>query len=80
MANFTDVRETFLGIIDALSEAAKVLRKQNVRVFVRRGGPNESEGLALMKEFLAKEGLFGSVNGSNSPITTAVEEAVAFVL
>ncbi len=79
VANFTDVKKTFLGIIDALREVAPELRAQGVRVYVRRGGPNEAAGLALMSEFLKKEELFGSVHGSDAVITTAVEEAVAFV-
>ncbi len=79
VANFTDVKKTFLGIIDALTEVAPNLREQGVRAFVRRGGPNEAVGLALMKDFLEKEGLFGSVHGSDAVITQAVEEAITFV-
>jgi ATP-citrate lyase beta-subunit len=79
VANFTDVKKTFLGIIDALTEVAPQLRMQSVRVFVRRGGPNEAAGLARMSEFLKKEDLFGSVHGSNDIITTAAVEAIAFV-
>lgn len=76
VANFTDVKKTFLGIIDALTEVAPTLRKQGVRVFVRRGGPNESAGLALMKDFLAREELFGSLYGSEAIITAAVTGAL----
>lgn len=79
VANFTDVKKTFLGIIDALAEVAPQLRAQSVRVFVRRGGPNEAAGLALMSDFLKKEDLFGSVHGSSDVITSAVVEAIAFV-
>lgn len=79
VANFTDVRKTFLGIIDALSETAEILRDQKVKVFVRRGGPNEAAGLALMKEFLTKENLLGSVHGSGTIITKAVDEAIDYI-
>ncbi len=79
VANFTDVKKTFLGIIDALSEVAAPLREQGIRVFVRRGGPNEAAGLSLMKSFLEKERLFGSVHGSDDVITRAVEEAIVFI-
>lgn len=78
VANFTDVRTTFLGIIDALSESANKLKKSGVRVFVRRGGPNEAAGLALMKDFLEKEDLHGSVHGSSEVITSAVSDAIAY--
>lgn len=79
VANFTDVKKTFLGIVDALGEVAPKLRAQGVKVYVRRGGPNEAAGLALMKEFLEREQLFGCVYGSDSVITRAVEEAITFV-
>src|SRR3989338_2386528 len=79
VANFTDVKQTFMGIIDTLTETAERLRKAGVKVFVRRGGPNEQEGLALMKVFLKKENLLGTVYGSDTVITKAVDDAIAFV-
>ena len=79
VANFTDVKKTFLGIIDALQESADALRSAGVKVFVRRGGPNEAEGLALMSSFLEREQLLGSVHGSDAVITKAVEEAIAYI-
>ena len=79
VANFTDVKKTFAGIIDALTENAEALRKAGVKVFVRRGGPNEAAGLALMKTFLEKEQLLGSVTGSDAVITGAIDEAIAFI-
>ncbi|MDO8664826.1 MAG: ATP citrate lyase citrate-binding domain-containing protein [Candidatus Liptonbacteria bacterium] len=85
VANFTDVKQTFMGIIDTLTETAERLRKAGlpaqtgVKVFVRRGGPNEQEGLALMKTFLKKEGLLGTVYGSDTVITKAVDDAINFV-
>lgn len=78
VANFTDVKKTFAGIVDALTESAAALRKQKVKVFVRRGGPNEVAGLSLMEEFLKKEDLFGSLYGSNTVITKAVDDAISF--
>lgn len=79
VANFTDVKKTFAGIIDALSESAEALRTQGVKIFVRRGGPNEAAGLALMEEFLEREKLLGSIHGSDTVITKAVEEAIQFI-
>jgi succinyl-CoA synthetase beta subunit len=79
VANFTDVKSTFAGIIDALSEVAHLLRKGGVRVYVRRGGPREAEGLALMEAFLKKEKLLGSVYGSDALITSAVDDAISYV-
>ena len=50
IANFTDVKATFTGIVSALRKSAEKLKKANVKIFVRRGGPNEVEGLKLMKD------------------------------
>jgi len=79
VANFTDVGSTFAGIIDALLEVAPALRKNNVKVFVRRGGPNEEVGLSRMKDFLKKEDLFGSLGGSRAPLTEAVDRALTYL-
>lgn len=79
VANFTDVKKTFAGIIDALGESAEALRAAGVKVFVRRGGPNEAAGLALMEAFLKKESLLGSISGSDAVITQAIDDAIAFI-
>lgn len=79
VANFTDLAVTLDGIIDALSEQVNALVKQGVRVFVRRGGPNEKPALARLHAFLNEHGILGSVHGSEAPITTAIDEAIAFV-
>lgn len=50
IANFTDVKATFAGIVSALRKSADKLKKAKVHIYVRRGGPNEEEGLKLMKE------------------------------
>ncbi len=79
VANFTDVQKTFAGIIDALREQAAQLRAQQVKVFVRRGGPNEAVGLSMMRAFLEKEGLLGSVHGSAAVITAAIDDAIEYI-
>lgn len=76
VANFTDVRVTFRGIIKALSEVSDKLREGNIKVFVRRGGPNQEEGLGMMREFLEKENLLGSINGPEMILTDIVEPAI----
>ncbi len=79
VANFTDVQKTFAGIIDALGEVVPSLQKKNVKVFVRRGGPNEEEGLEHMKTFLTKNDLLGAMYGSSAPLTQAIDDAISFV-
>ncbi|MFX0013046.1 MAG: ATP citrate lyase citrate-binding domain-containing protein [Promethearchaeota archaeon] len=49
IANFTDVKATFTGIVSALRNSAEKLKKANVKIYVRRGGPNEKEGLELIR-------------------------------
>lgn len=79
VANFTDVRITFKGIIRALNEVSENLRSQNVKIFVRRGGPHQEEGLKILKEFLEKEGLLGEIHGPELVLTDIVEPAIQYV-
>ncbi len=79
VANFTDVKKTFLGIIDALKASIDELRAAGIKVYVRRGGPNEAEGLALMEKFLKDNELYGSVHGSDAVLTVVVDEALEAV-
>ena len=50
IANFTNVAATFKGIVRALEEYQTALREHNIKLFVRRAGPNYQEGLRVMRE------------------------------
>ncbi|CAG9106626.1 unnamed protein product [Plutella xylostella] len=50
IANFTNVADTFRGIISAIETYKDALVQYNVTIFVRRGGPNYQEGLRQMRE------------------------------
>ena len=76
VANFTDVAKTFAGVIKAIDEVADKLRAEKVKVFVRRGGPNQEAGLTQMEKTLAKHGLLGAVHDPQTPLTAAVTEAL----
>jgi succinyl-CoA synthetase beta subunit len=76
VANFTDILATFKGLIRAFEEMAPKLKNQRLKVFVRRGGPREEEGLRVMKEALEKLGIFGAVHDASMPIAAAVSEAL----
>ena len=76
IANFTDVKKTFGGIINAFRKAKAEGRLDNVRIWVRRGGPNEKQGLAAMKE-LQKEGFKIEVFDRTLPLTDIVDMALA---
>lgn len=77
VANFTDVAKTFAGIIQALDDEAGVLKKQHLKVFVRRGGPNQEIGLAKIKSALEKHGILGGVYDPDTSISDALGFALA---
>lgn len=79
VANFTDIRHTFKGVIQALNEEYQELHKQKVKIFVRRGGPHQEEGLANMKKFLEEKGLYGSVHNPDTVLTDVVKEALEYI-
>jgi ATP-citrate lyase beta-subunit len=76
VANFTDIAKTFAGVIRAIDEVADQLREQQVKVFVRRGGPNQETGLARIEAALTKHGLLGAVHSPATPLTAVVTEAL----
>ncbi len=79
VANFTDVRKTFQGVIQALEEEKTNLQKLGVKIFVRRGGPHQAEGLNLMRDFLQKNNLFGEVAGPEMILTGIVDKTLNFI-
>lgn len=79
VANFTDVKKTFGGVVRALKDQVNELSMHHIKVFVRRGGPNEAEGLALMRDFLETNGLLGSVHGSDVVLTDVINEALEYI-
>jgi ATP citrate (pro-S)-lyase len=79
VANFTDVAKTFKGLIRALDEKKSELVEAKVKVYVRRGGPNEIKGLKMMENFLSESGLLGSVHGHAEPLTLVVNEVKEYL-
>jgi len=57
IANFTDVKATFGGIVKAIKNSVENLKKANVKILVRRGGPNEKQGLELMRQVGEETGI-----------------------
>ncbi|OGH88623.1 MAG: hypothetical protein A3J93_00815 [Candidatus Magasanikbacteria bacterium RIFOXYC2_FULL_42_28] len=76
VANFTDVRATFRGIIRALEKNKITLQKMSTKIFVRRGGPGQTEGLASMQKFLNDNNFDGGVYGPELPLQKIVELAL----
>lgn len=52
VANFTNVEETFKGIVDALDEI-----KPTYPIVVRRAGPHDKEGMKIMQECATRNNL-----------------------
>ena len=50
-----------------------------MKIFVRRGGPHQEEGLAIMKDFLEKNNLLGEIHGPELVLTDIVKPALAHV-
>ncbi len=76
VANFTDIRITFKGVVKALSEVKGDLKDQGIKVFVRRGGPHQDEGLSNIKKFLIENDLIGVVAGPEMILPEVVHLAL----
>jgi len=76
IANFTDVANTFRGIIRALREYKKKLQDNKVKIFVRRGGPNYKEGLSNMRALGEELGIPIEVYGPETHMTKIVSMAL----
>lgn len=76
IANFTDVAQTFQGIVRALREYKNQLQENKVKIFVRRGGPNYKEGLRIMRELGNEIGVPIEVYGPETHMTKIVSMAV----
>jgi len=76
IANFTDVADTFLGIIEALKEFQDQLKAQKTKIYVRRGGPNYQTGLKNMKACGDECGFDMKVFGPETHITGIVSMAL----
>lgn len=75
IANFTDVKKTFGGIINGFRKAKADGKLKGVTIWVRRGGPREREGLDAMRE-LKEEGFDINVFDRYTPLTDIVDKAI----
>jgi ATP-citrate lyase beta-subunit len=76
IANFTDVAKTFTGITMALRDYKDKLKEANVKIYVRRGGPNYQEGLRIMRELGKEIGVPIEVYGPETHMTRIVNMAL----
>ncbi|MGQ0667849.1 MAG: ATP citrate lyase citrate-binding domain-containing protein [Nitrospiraceae bacterium] len=75
IANFTDVKKTFGGIINGFRKAKSAGKLNGVKIWVRRGGPREKEGLDAMRT-LKEEGFDINVFDRYTPLTDIVDKAL----
>lgn len=68
VANFTNIAETFHGIVDALDEL-----KPTYPIVVRRAGPFEEEGMRLMKECAERNNLKMQFFGKETSMSDTAE-------
>ncbi|MBI2145845.1 ATPase [Candidatus Woesearchaeota archaeon] len=76
IANFTDIEKTFQGIIRALREYQHQLREGNIKIFVRRGGPNYENGLALIEKAGKEIGVPMEIHGPDKPMVHIISPAL----
>lgn len=76
IANFTDVAKTFTGIIQAFEVYAEKMKAVDLKIYVRRGGPNYEKGLKDIKEAADKLGLYIEVYGPETHVTDIVRMAL----
>ncbi|HYE59663.1 MAG TPA: ATP-grasp domain-containing protein [Candidatus Kapabacteria bacterium] len=74
VANFTNVKETFLGIIDALDEI-----RPTYPIVVRRDGPESAEGVKLMKECAERNHLNMKIFGKDMSMSETAKVLATLV-
>lgn len=77
IANFTDIAKTFAGIIKALHSLREKL--QNVKIYVRRAGPRDREGLEKLQKACDSMGIACVTHGAELPMTEIVGMALSHI-
>ncbi|KAJ3049800.1 citrate synthase [Rhizophlyctis rosea] len=76
IANFTNVAATFKGVVRALKDYQRALQTHNVKIYVRRAGPNFQEGLRIMRSLGETLGVEMKVYGPEMHVTGIVPLAL----
>ena len=72
-ANFTDIYETLMGVVDGLREISP---KPTFPIVIRRGGPNDKKAFEELKEIGKKEGFDFHIYGRETPMTSTAKTIV----
>ena len=65
--------------VQAMKEKAEAIKAANMRIFVRRGGPNYQAGLALMRQMGQDTGIPVEVFGPETSMTVICAKAIEYV-
>jgi len=76
IANFTRVDITFDGIIKSITKFSNEFKKHNIKIYVRRGGPQYQIGLNNIKTLCNKLNVYCNVFGPEKFITDIVRMAL----
>ncbi len=76
VANFTDIYQTLLGVIDGLQPVTQKLNDYHTKVLIRRGGPNQKKGLGHIEAFLKDHGILHEIHDHTYPLTEIVHDAI----
>jgi len=79
IANFTDIAATFSGIIHALRDYAEPLLRSQMKIFVRRGGPNYKAALQKMRDLQPELRVPIVVFGPETNMTHIVKLALNYI-
>lgn len=69
-ANFTDIYETLMGVVEGLREVSP---KPTFPIVIRRGGPRDKEAFEALKEIGKKEGFDFHIYGRETPMTSTAK-------
>ena len=79
MAASLTCRPLRLIMVQAMREKAADLKAAQLKVFVRRGGPNWQAGLALMRQLGEDTGIPIEVYGPTDSMTGICQKALDFI-
>ena len=74
IANFTNIKTTFAGIIDVLEEKAEEINKQKTTILVRRWGIDEKAGLQNLREACERLGIPYQIDDSTKYMTEILQQ------
>ena len=74
IANFTNIKTTFTGIIDVFEEKIDEIKKQELTILVRRWGINEKAGLKILRDACERLDIPYQIDGSTEYMTNILNQ------